>query len=195
MMEMDQKTIDVLLRDYESDHTEYQIKNFIVGSEVHPWHQYKQCLREIAARHDNLKTKTENLKAIDEQRSRLKGRRLFFRKKRKIQIAKINEIRPRLLKSIGELNREVDCFVKIALEIRRKFGFERLSGEQKMVLESAAWREKAQYMICMDLFCIGRPSKQTIEFVYKLPKEVKRELFTKMMELNKDNVQHFLIEG
>jgi F0F1-type ATP synthase delta subunit len=181
--------IDILLKDFEPNHSEYQIKNFIIGSQVHPWHQYNQCLREIAARHGAIKEKQRELDLFEIETKRRKARGWFKRKTRPI------ENRAKTLNEIAEIERELNCFLKIAIEIRRQHGFENLSFEKKSVLEAAAWREKAQYMICMDLYCIGRPSKQTIEFIYKLPKEVKRELFSQMMKLNKDNIQNFLIEG
>jgi effector-binding domain-containing protein len=189
-----EKKIGILSRDYQSEHTEYQIRNFIIGSEVHPWHQYKQCLREIAKRYENLKIKKDSLKAINSGDSKLKGRRVFFRKKQKNNISKINAMRSRLLKSISEINRELKHFVNIAMEIRHKHGFEELSDERKKYLEAEAWREKAKYMLCMDLFCIGQPSKQTMEFVYKLPKDVKRGLIGQLAKIKREEVKQYLID-
>ena len=42
--------IKILLNDEELNHSNFQIENFIVGSQVGKWAQYKQCLREISSR-------------------------------------------------------------------------------------------------------------------------------------------------
>jgi hypothetical protein len=188
---MKENAIDILLKDFEPNHTEYQIKNFIIGSEIHPWHQYGQCLREIAGRRGVMLEKRNALKVLDEKIKRLEARRLF---KKKSETEKAFGRRVELLTQIAEISRELNCFVKCAIDIRRQYGFEKLSLEQKKILEAEAWREKAKYMLCMDLFCIGRPSRQTVEFVYKLPKKVKRELLTSIDPRNQQAIIEYLVE-
>lgn len=189
--------INLLLKDYDQGHTEYQIENFIVGSEVHPWHRYCQCLREISARHDLLMEKERNriLLASEIVDLQQKGHRWLFRKK-KYQVKVENKKRDLRTLTLGimEVRRELDIFLKIAMEMRRQNGYESLNFERRKILEGEAWREKAKYMLCMDLFCIGRPSKQTVEFIYKLPKAVKRELLMEIDPRDKQKIIEYLIE-
>ena len=176
-----EKMIDALLKDFDGGHTEYQIENFIVGTEIHPWHQYVQCLREIGSRYEAIKNSRESLK------SNVRRKFLFFRskpKKKKIDQAK---------RSIAKNEKELNHFLEIAIEIKKQFGGE-LTEEKKKVLEAEAWREKAKYLLCMDLFCIGRPSKQTIEFIYKLPRETKRELLMNVDPRDQKKIIEYLIE-
>ena len=47
--------IETLLNDLQENHSRFQIENFIIGSQGGKRFQYRQCLREIKARWDNLK--------------------------------------------------------------------------------------------------------------------------------------------
>lgn len=169
---MNEKIIKALLKDFEPGHTEYQIRNFIVGSEVHPWHQYMQCLREIDGR-------VRILRRPDRER---KSRFKFWRRKRNGRLPANRSVR-----------RELAHFINIAVELRERHNFGSLSGEQKKILESESWREKAKFMLCMDIFCMGRPSKPTVEFIYKLPKKEKRELLMEVDPRNKQKVIEYLV--
>jgi hypothetical protein len=185
--------IEILLKDFQANHSEYQIENFIVGSEIHPWHRYQQCLREISSRKDGLIDQSEALESIDLKLKELNRRRFFRRKKSARLLSKKKRQRLKIIKSIAATHRELDCFFKIALDMRNEYGFDSLSGEQKKMLEAEAWREKAKWMICLDFFCFGQPSKSTLEFVFKLPKNVKRDLILDMANMDRRNVEHFLI--
>lgn len=169
---MNKNIIDKLLKDFDSGHTEYQIRNFIVGSEVHAWHQYMQCLREIHARKNFLISSNHKIK---------KGLKFW---KKKIEMPNSED---------KKIKREMALLIKIALELRKKYNFENLSQDKKNILESEAWREKAKFMLCMDLFCIGRPTKETIDFIYKLPKKTKRELLTDVDPRDRQKIIEYLV--
>jgi hypothetical protein len=189
--------INDLLKDHTAGHSEFQIKNFIVGSEAHPWHRYKQCLREIAGRKESIELGEQEIRYMEEDIGRLKKWdkfNPFFRKKRSRMLAILLAKRKAGLKSITNNVRELERFVQAAVAIRKSSGFEKLSIEKKRYLEAEAWREKAKFMLCMDLFCTGRPTKQTIEFIYKLPREAKRELLMEVDPSNQKKIIEYLIE-
>jgi hypothetical protein len=184
--------IDFLLKDYEPGHSEYQIKNFIIGSEIHCWHRYKQCLREIAGRKETLENSRQMIFLAQKQIENL-SRSIFKTKKRNLKIKELQIQKIRNQKTANSCLNELIHFVKAAFEIRKKYGFENLNYEKKQILEADAWREKAKFMLFMDLFCIGRPSKQTMEFVYKLPKAIKRELLTQIDPRDQQKIKEYLI--
>jgi hypothetical protein len=189
--------IDILLKDYEPGHTEYQIENFIVGSEVHPWHRYCQCLREISARNGLLKEKERGLILLTAEINDLESRRRRWLSRRQKHLVKIENKKKagrNLTLEILEVRREIKIFIKIGMEMRSRYDYGSLNFERRKILEAEAWREKAKYMLCMDLFCIGRPSKQTVEFIYKLPKAVKRELLMQIDPRDKQKIIEYLIE-
>jgi len=188
--------INDLLKDHAAGHSDFQIENFIVGSEAHPWHRYKQCLREIAGRKESIELGEQEIRYMDEDIRRLKKWdkfNPFFRKKRTRMIAILMAKRKAGSKSIKNNARELHIFVESAVTIRESFGFEKLSIEKKRYLEADAWREKAKWMICLDMFCFGNISKATLEFTYKLPKAVKRELIMQLSDLNREKLQNYLV--
>lgn len=188
------KLIESLLKDYENGHTAFQIKQFIVGSQAHPFHRYKQCLREIAGRHETIKSNRIKLNKIENRIKKVKLRLFFFRKTKR-KILTILEIeRKSLIAANYDTSRELNNFVSIGLELRRKFGFENLSIKQKELLDADAWREKAKYMLALDLFSMGSPSKQTAEFIYMLPQSIKKELFNELIKMDRQKIINYLIE-
>jgi len=190
--------INDLLKDHAAGHSDFQIENFIVGSEAHPWHRYKQCLREIAGRKESIEMGEQEIRYMEEDIGRLKKWDRFSpfsRKKRSRMIAILMAKRTAGLNSIRNNARELQRFVESAVAIRESHGFKNLSAEKKRYLEADAWREKAKWMICLDMFCFGNISKPTLEFTYKLPKAVKRELIMQLKDLTREKLQNYLIGG
>jgi hypothetical protein len=185
--------IDALLMDYEPGHTPFQIKNFIVGAEVHPWHRYKQCLREIAGRRESIESGTKTIKRLEARIGRLR-RKIFKTRKARYEAEDLIEQKLKLVRKMQNIAREMSGFAREAISIKSRHNFGQLSIEQKKILEFEAWREKAKFMLCMDLFCTGRPTKQTIEFIYKLPREAKRELLMEVDPSNQKKIIEYLIE-
>ena len=189
--------INLLLHDYESGHSEFQIRQFIVNSEVHPWHKYKQCLREIYARRETIESKKRILETINQSILKLnskKGRRFFGSKKKEIELAELISKKIDFEKKISLAKRELVCFVEAAFEIRSNHGFDRLNHDEKKYLEAEAWKEKAKFMLCLDIFCLGSIGKQTIEFIYKLPQKTKRELLSSIDIKDRNRMINYLVE-
>jgi hypothetical protein len=191
---MIKEKLKILLKDNQEGHSEFQIKNFIINSQIHPWHRYKQCLREIAGRKESVESGAKQALVLGLEIKKLK-RKLFLRKKNASKISELNYQKRSALKSARKAERELNLFVNVALELRENYNYHNLSFEQKELLEAEAWREKARYMFFIDLYCIGQPSKQTIEFIYMLPKKIKRDLFLQMGEIDKKKIHNYLIEG
>ena len=194
MNEIEDKKIESLLTDFETNHSEFQMRNFIIGSEIHPWHQYKQGLREIKLRFEQLKEKKKRIESVIEKKEKIKKSIFRFRKKNILKLKSLESVELKESRSIESIEKELKCFYKIVTEIVSKHGFDKLTTEKKRFLETEAWREKAKYMLCMDLFCTGRPSKQTVDFVYKLPKSIKKELFISVNPKDEKKIIEYLID-
>lgn len=191
---MDER-IKILLRDHEPRHSGYQIEQFIIGQEVHDWHRYKQCLREISRRVEIIEDQGDAIELMKIEIRELMTKSWFSKKKtgkREIEIRQKKRHLKRMVMALISTKEELQKFVKIASEIRKKNGFGRLDRDKKRLLESEAWREKAKFMLALDLFCTGSPSPNTIEFVQKLPKKIKREIVEEVK--SPDHFRRYLIE-
>lgn len=191
----DDRIIKLLLRDHESRHSDYQIEQFIVGQEVHDWARYKQCLREIAKRVEIIEDQGDSIDLAKlEIRELTRGGRFFKRrdKKKEIEIRQKKRVLFRMVASLISVKQELNVFIRIASALRKKNGYDRLDREKKKLLESEAWREKAKFMLAMDLFCAGSPGSNTIEFVQKLPRGIRKEVVEEVR--GPEHFRRYLIE-
>ena len=182
-----------LLNDYQELHSEFQIDNFIIGNQGDKWAQYKQCLREIKARHDSIESDKMQLEIL---KMKPKPRRIFWpskiniakRKMAKISAAKqLDSIRD----TIGERQRELDCFLKRARELKKHFGS--INGERRQQLELESWTAKGRRMAAIDRILTGGISHQTFEFILSLPLESQNSILDKI--LPNDPERRLLIES
>jgi hypothetical protein len=164
--------IDHLLIDFEAKHSDFQITNFIVGGQGSEWFQYGQCLREIKGRRESLENAQDSLLLLraDKKSLRRKIKLLFMgRERRKIFLK--NELRRSvaLSEDIREVERELKRFVEIAVKLKKKIGD--IDERKRKELDAAAWIDKARQMAAIEILTMGRPSKQTFEFILSLPKK------------------------
>ena len=85
---MNKIKIEKILVDHQELHSDFQIDNFIIGSQGDAWAQYKQCLREIKARVENIESK--NGKAAEETEREL-SRFVFHALRLKEEIGELTE--------------------------------------------------------------------------------------------------------
>jgi len=162
--------IEDLLKDYRPKHSEFQIRNFIIGSQGSAWFKYKQCLREISSRNDALVNEKENLEIFDSKKPWFK----WFGKISKIKRQKRIRQRKALLYAISETERELSAFVDMALDLKCSMGD--IDDQKRAVLETEGWTQKARTMAGIDILTGGMSlSRQTIEMILMLP-ENKREI-------------------
>ena len=175
--------IEKLLRDFQKFHSEFQIENFIIRSQGNLWGQYKQCLREISSRNDQLQDLEDDLKLIRIDIDQMNQKWFFFKisskKRHEIKLQKMIRKKESLKANIKEISRELSEFVRIGESIRYKaWGNSTLSGEKIKALEKQMWHEKARFMMAIDLITIGNISKSTIEMIYSMPRKMKSELLS-----------------
>lgn len=168
--------VDKLLEDFQTKHSQFQIDNFIVGNAGDDWACYKQALRELAGRKNNLITLKERLEISDLGPSIIKKFIRAFRRKplRQIDANRNARARAELVSQIAETERELSRFLELARRLKRKF--ESLSEADRAELEAKSWLAKARRLAFVDsIINHGQPTKQTVEFILALPKDMQAE--------------------
>ena len=183
--------IKILLNDEELNHSNFQIENFIVGSQVGKWAQYKQCLREISSRFEKLQNIRDDaqLNRIEATNVGLWKRLIFFlwrlrknnRLKMEIGRRRMARKSERFAKEIYHLERELACFVAIAKRLKADIGD--LGNGKRELIEADSWRQKALKMAGIDLLVNGGIGQSTMELILCLP-EQDRQGVLKMLAPN-----------
>jgi len=161
-----------LLQDYEPKHSEFQIDNFIIGSNGNRWEQYKQALREIKSRYENLINLEENLQLFEftpKWKTKLKfGKRA--RLKAQIEAKQQKRRHAVLLENIKHTERELNLFVEIADKLKKRFGH--IDYDKRRALEADSWYQKVRKMAGVDLITNhGQLGRSTVEMILALPKK------------------------
>jgi len=163
--------IQSLLTDYQELHSEFQIKHFIIASQGDRWAQYKQCLREIKARSESIKTEEIQLKILEASRNHKKKSWLKKLGRNKIKVENLSSLEKltAIKNTIKEKERELECFVNIAKKLKKEIG--ELTETKRYQLETRSWQAKGLKMAAIDIMASGRISNQTYDFLFALPKE------------------------
>jgi len=172
--------ISNMLGDHHDLHSEFQIENFIIKSQGDEWAQYKQCLREIKARVENIESDKIQLKILELNKTKKPPFwfKIFKHKIIKIEGATGSDKLTSLKNTIKERERELECFVRIAEKLKDKLGD--ITAERRAQLEAESWKAKGLKMAALDLMSAGRISGQTLDFIFSLPKGSQLELFSKL---------------
>lgn len=175
--------IEKLLGDYVPNHSDYQIDHFIIGKSGDAWAQYKQCLREIAGRWDNLLTLREDLELFDLAGARPKK---FWHCRAAVRIAAARHERKRaaLAQSIHHTERELARLVALAVKLKKRIGA--IDDEKRAQLEAASWQHKARRMAGIDLFLTGHLSHATMELLLALPDGPRDSVLNELMDPKSD---------
>jgi hypothetical protein len=182
--------IKKLMADNQELHSDFQIDNFIIGNQGDRWAQYKQCLREISGRRENIRLKKSEaeLLRLDIDRKKIYWPSRYGRKKAKIKRQEKLKRFEDLRAIISEYERELSRFLKHALELKRHFG--NINRERRQQLELESWTAKGRKMAAIDRVLTGRISHQTFEFILSLPIESQHSILDKILP---DDVQARLL--
>lgn len=183
------RKVGFLLSDYRPEHTEFQIENFIIGSQGNEWARYKQVLRELSGRVDGIKTQTEKIRALAAEVASLNGGgwNPIGRKKRRLKTALMRSRLKAERTAFKSKMREFSKFYRIALDLKRSIG--EIDGPKRRALESEMWIERARKMAAVDLLSIGGLQRSTVEFIASFPRELRRDI---LMDLRPENRQKLL---
>lgn len=181
--------IELLLKDYQRYHSEFQIDNFIVGNAGDNWASYKQCLREIKTRKQEIKINKQKIELAGLEYKALKRKRFFkftkySRLKIKFAIENGKENLFEMREDLRDIERELDRFVKIAFKLKKQIGD--LNFEKRAALESNSWLNKARFLSLIDSITNhGQPSRATVEFIFALPNHLQQIIFSEIAENGK----------
>ena len=169
-----------LLNDYQMYHSDFQRDHFIVGSQGTMYAQYKQALREVFSRVENLKNlfyEKEKLEIeIDEQEHLSKSEANEF-KKRYAELefrqkkARLISLNFNMQESEKELRRFFTNAAYLKTELEKEHG--ELTKETKKDLEEDMWVFKAKEMIITSILIEGKINTQTFEFINHFPKDIR----------------------
>lgn len=166
--------INVLLKDIEKRHSDFQIENFIIRKQGDLWAQYKQCLREISGRNESIENEELKVKNEKINRDRIKKSLRyklwrFLNRKKIVGDGLPPERSKEQAENVKNLKAELKCFLKIARKLKEQIG--ELTDGRRDELESASWRAKGLKLAAIDILSVGRISNQTLDFILSLSKE------------------------
>lgn len=171
--------IKELLKDHVKRHSEYQIDNFIVGNQGDAWAQYKQALREIEGRYEQVISLKERIELDDIKAKPF--RRFYFTRRGavKARIEKRVRARARLAldDNLKQTQRELDRFVKLAKALKEKIG--EVDEIRRHELEIKSWFAKARKMAAVDLLT-GGLNKSTVDLIFALPRDDRRRVMVEI---------------
>ena len=161
--------IENLLKDYVPKHSEFQIDNFIVGSQGDTWAQYKQALREIKSRYGMLIQLREDfeLAALNGNGRRFLKFGKRARAKAVIEAARDKRRHKAMLENLEHTERELACFVELASDLKNVLGD--IDADKRQRLEAQSWWRKALRMAGVDMLVNGRIGQATMELIVALP--------------------------
>lgn len=165
--------IERLLEDFEPNHTDFQIDNFIIGKQGDNWAQYKQALREIDGRYKSLVTQKEELELLTLNRVRRFFRWFRIRAQRRRRKCEA------MMKNIAETERELRRFLAIAMKLKARLG--KLDYDRRKELEADSWLQKTRKMAGVDMLVNGgQLSKATLEMIIALPRRERRTILAEL---------------
>jgi hypothetical protein len=164
------KKVEKLLVDFQPEHSQFQIENFIIGAHKHIWEQYKQALRELDARHDSM---VNSYAAIEQIKVEMKESSWFarlFRPSKNGDPKRLNELE----KKYESKSREYEAFYKIAQDLKDQIG--EITEDRRRKFEMESWVHKARMTAAIDLLSIGGLQRPTVEFIIKFPVEIRKQI-------------------
>ena len=164
--------LDKLLKDYNPKHIRYQISNYIIALNGRTkYGQYKQVLREIFPRVNNIAQADAEIKIL-ELEIKNQEEPTFEKFGNKTEMEKIKQQRKHVqLKQqkdhLAIQLKEFKDFFSIALQLKEELG--ELTEERKEELEKEYWITTFKEKIALELACNGRVNEKTLETILAMP--------------------------
>ena len=174
------ENVENLLSDFQPEHSQFQIENFIIGTNNHIWERYKQALRELSARHDDMIASEMTIEEIKKTRGKNWIRRLFA--KTKVSEKQLKNLE----KKHASKKREYIAFYEIARGLKNIIG--EIDNEKRQRLEAEAWTEKALMIAAIDYISIGGLQRTTAEFIISFPKEIRKKILNNLKPENRQGL-------
>jgi len=179
---------DILLKDFRPEHSEFQMSNFIIGNNDHPWMRYHQALRELSGRHDEIKAMCMQIRFLKRQ-LKTKPEKMFFiipRFWRRNDKTRIELELKKVMEKIKPKMREYKFFYRAAKDLKKVIGD--IDIEKRKQLDAEAWKHRALCMAAIDLLSIKMLQRSTMEFIISFPKNIRSEILYCLTPGNRDNL-------
>lgn len=170
-------SVDELLRDHQSLHSDLQIDAWILN-EGNPtdWGRYQQSLRELHSRRGAVEslTREADLALLDLEQCR-RSRPWFGSARRQRWATQLEQQRCRLrdvLASLAEHRRELERFHAAANVLRASLG--EITPERRAELDRELWLARIQQMAAVEIVANGRIGPQLVKMVAALPADLRR---------------------
>lgn len=185
--------LDILLKDYNPKHTRYQISNFILALNGRTkYGQYKQVLREIFPRVNNISQALAEIKILEEEikiAEEPSGKRAEIEKiqqqRKFIQLKQQQDHLKIQLKEFKE-------FYSIAVQLKEELG--ELTEEKKEELEKEYWVTTFKERIALELCCNSIVSQNTLETILAMPERNEILEHIKLLMSNKNKSMEYLTQ-
>lgn len=170
-----------MMQDHQSGHSDLQIDHFIVSKgNWTPYGRYKQCLREIASRHNALLEMREEaeLAVLDLDDAKLALEREALGTPAAVRKRVACDRQRRRLESIHRTvatqQRELDRLVALATDLKQQVG--ELTDDRRAELDAELWSVRVRAMVALDMFTSGHLSQSTAELLIALPVEIRQPI-------------------
>jgi len=179
-----------LFSDFQYYHSNFQIENFIIKQENPTiWGQYKQALRELHSRFQNLISQYVNLEKL--KLSIVHTEQLLQKyttqdiKYQKLQLTLLHKYSQLFFQteSFKDLLRETDIFLQIVLKLKQE-----IQSKNKEQLEKEYWIEKFKEDVKDHIKAGMRPTIGLIRAIKSLSKEDQKIIFEELFRAMRDDL-------
>ncbi|MBU1066960.1 hypothetical protein KKE60_04200 [Patescibacteria group bacterium] len=201
---MKQFTLNELLADHQTGHSEFQDDNFItIRAGGTTYGQYKQALRELYRRIRGLRELTCDREKLGVEIKRATSIVVSSKDPFDGQLAEIETRRKTMQleeadRVIENTRREAIRFYQQACALKDELGD--LTPKMRVQLEHELWMHKAREKIAIDFMTVGKMTTGTIEMVCSMPANLKAVLLAEVRTstdklikwfINRNNDRHF----
>lgn len=180
---MSKETLESLLRDHQSYHSEFQIDHFILAQAGRtPWGMYRQAVRELATRLSGLQQSylsRERLLLDIEEAGEPKSDGSIESRRKRLDAIEARANRDRLDRQIREQEREFRRFYAHAVALKQQLG--ELTQGKRERLEREFWMHQVKCMAALDYITARGLGKATAEILHALPTDMRREAISEVM--------------
>lgn len=185
--------LETLLEDYDTGHSQFQQDYFItIQNGITLWGQYKQALRELSVRINNLKVLICDEKEARIREEQIKDMLKTETDKWEKQILELELIRKKLSTNDFEIalksaKKEFTRFYQQACILKTKLekNYGELTEKIKNELEKDLWETKFKQRIANEIVIQGKPSLGTYESINSLPQNIKQKVIEELKQPEK----------
>lgn len=193
--------LERILADEQLFHSEYQLRNFVVGGPgMTDYARYRQAVMELRARTDSIRGQFvkrremalrchELADAIS--RKPTSGKQRIVHNRHALELDQMDWNRSKLDAAMRDTYREFIILFKLAAALKERVGD--LGNGRREQLERERWALEAKYQLAMDMTAGGGPTRQTWGLIMSLDHDRRRELIDEIRGGNPSALAEWLV--